>query len=249
MRQICEEIFRFGLSERELNKLIAKMNDYLQTEVFGTKKNRSHHQYIKLGKNYSIETICMSNNNCRKCFKKIDGLIDVIFNVIVDRSRYDRIKEFATSYSQVMEKLWIDKSYNTTEINDIQKEIDNFMDIYKSIWGDRLTNYFHYLDSGHVAFFLHKYKGNIMQYANQGWEGLNAWFKMVIKTKTQRGGNAGKKGREYLATACRKFSQRRLIWIFGYKGPEIEKFTNERNNVKTVMMSRIYSIMRSAVNT
>lgn len=223
------------------------MNYYLQTEVFGTKQHKSHHEYIKLGKKSSIETICMSNNNCRKCFKNINGLIDIIFDKVVDRSRYAMITEFANSYSLVMEKLWIDIEYTTTQIDEIQVDIDKFMDLYKKIWTTELTNYFHYLDSGHVAFFLHKYRGNIMRYANQGWEGLNAWFKMVIKTKTQRGGNAGEKGREYLATACRKFSQRRLIMIFGYTGDEIETFIKNQ----TSLMRNIYSMMRPApqVNT
>jgi hypothetical protein len=71
-----------------------------------------------------------------------------------------------------------------------------------------------------------------MQYANQGWEGLNAWFKMMIKTKTQRGGHAGINGRENLATACRKFSQRRLMWVFGYCGTEIETLYKTKMNVQ-----------------
>lgn len=224
------------------------MNKYLQTVVFGTEHHKSQHAYIKKAIDASLETISMSNNNCRKCFKQIDGLIDIIFNDIEDRSRFKMIKDFAQSYSSVMEKLWIDTEYKTNEIDEIQIEIDRFMVIYKDLYGKEVTNYFHYLDAGHVSFFLKKYNGNIMQYANQGWEGLNAWFKMVIKTKTQRGGYAGKSGREYLSTACLKFSQRRLIWIFGYTGPEVELYIkNKRTTTREINIShmvRVYSSMR-----
>lgn len=239
LHQICEMIMNFGLTAKDRDSKINDMNLFLQTEIFGTTDSKSDHEFIKLGVDGKIESIAMQNKECRKVFNRIEDFLNVVYTPDIrqlntdNEENYHKLVSFATSYHSVLEKLWVYKSYNDDEINVMQVQIDEFMVTYKSIFGEDITNYFHYLDSGHVTFFLKKYKGNIMQFANQGWEGLNAWVKMIIKTKTQRGGACGKislRMRKRNEEAVLNFCLRRLVWTFGYSDNELRKMITDNEN-------------------
>eukprot|EP00956_Cyclotella_meneghiniana_P025418 scaffold53052_cov53-Cyclotella_meneghiniana.AAC.3 len=74
---------------------------------------------------------------------------------------------------------------------------DSFMERYIALTGrDGMTNYFHMLRDGHIAYALHKY-GNLYRYSQQGWENINSVMKRSFHRGTQRGGGrAGINGKE-----------------------------------------------------
>lgn len=232
-------ILKLNMKKEEQKKIIENMNTFLQTEIFGSKEFQSEHEYIKLGQDGKMESIAMQNKECRKVFNKITGLIDILYTPAYREknpdieSHYLNLVSFCTSYHRVLEELWEYKFYTDVECDAMQLRIDNFMVIYRNMFSADVTNYFHYLDSGHVIYFLKKYNGNIMQYANQGWEGLNAWVKMIILTKTQRGGACGvisQKMRKRNESAVLDFCLRRLVWTFGYSNAELRDMINENEN-------------------
>ena len=60
------------------------------------------------------------------------------------------------------------------------------------LYGDEgVTNYVHYLGSGHIAEYLLHW-GNISSHSQQGWEAFNAAFKSFFYNRTQRGGAVSK---------------------------------------------------------
>ena len=71
--------------------------------------------------------------------------------------------------------------------------------LHVELWGsNNVGNYFHYLQAGHFLEFLLKNNGNIMRFANQGWESLNGKLKHAMSSKTQRGGHCGTASTESL---------------------------------------------------
>lgn len=189
-----------------------------------------------------FESISMQNKECRKVFDKIGAFLDVIYTEDIKalkpkfRQDYHKLYSFCTSYHAVMNQLWVYTEYKEDAIVKMQLEIDAFMVTYKELFGKDVTNYFHYLDSGHMTYYLRKYKGNIMQFSNQGWEGLNAWVKMIIKTKTQRGGACGtvtQAMRKRSEDAILDFCLRRLVWTFGYSDEELREMIDSNENDST----------------
>ena len=51
-----------------------------------------------------------------------------------------------------------------------------------------MTNYIHLLGSGHISYYLKKYR-NLYRYSNQSWERLNKRVKRFYLQRTQRGGH------------------------------------------------------------
>ena len=55
-----------------------------------------------------------------------------------------------------------------------------------------MANYIHLLGSGHISYYLTKYR-SLYRYSNQSWERLNKRVKRFYLQRTQRGGH-GKYG-------------------------------------------------------
>jgi len=108
--------------------------------------------------------------------------------------------------------------YTDEEIERFQDHIDVFFVEYMKETGvEGVTNYIHMLGSGHVKYYM-AVQCNLYKYSQQGWESLNAKFKQVFFSHTQRGGNEGRNAEEtqrsYLHSVIKAF-QRELLWISG----------------------------------
>jgi len=75
-----------------------------------------------------------------------------------------------------------------------------------------MTNYFHLLYAGHMAFFLDRY-GNLYRYSQQGWENLNSILKRTSHKNSQRGGGR-KKSSKLLPIFQRMI--RAMMWRTGH---------------------------------
>jgi hypothetical protein len=110
--------------------------------------------------------------------------------------------------------------YTEDEIEEFQDLIDDFFILYIDEAGggtEGVTNYLHMLASGHIKYYMTTHK-NLYKFSQQGWESLNAKYKVTFFNHTQRGGNSGKDGEEsdrsYLRSIFMAF-QRGVIWIAG----------------------------------
>ena len=118
--------------------------------------------------------------------------------------------------------------FSDDEIVALQRNIDLFHEAWYELCGkDGLTNYIHLLGSGHVMYYLKKYR-NLYRFSNQAWERLNNMLKMFYLQKTQRGESGkylSKVGPSHTRPMAR-WMQRILMWNTGlgekfFKGEEL----------------------------
>ena len=127
----------------------------------------------------------------------------------LERDKWIRSINAIQEIMHILEKR---DNFSDAEIKDCQSKIDSFANVWISLNGDAgVGNYFHYLFSGHVSFFLYRYR-NLYRYSQQGWESMNGRMKQVYFRRSQRAGK-GSKG-SHLRPIYRLYA-RRLGWILG----------------------------------
>ena len=115
-------------------------------------------------------------------------------------------------FKEIMTSLKRKEDFTEEDINLLQDKINLFADLWLGLHGDEgMANYTHYLVSGHVTYFLRKYR-NLYKYSQQGWEYLNWRLKNYYFRRTQRAGK-GSNGRTL--HSIYPFLSRRLAWNSG----------------------------------
>ena len=164
-----------------------------------------------------------SNHNTNKIFIYFVEIIDIVFSdvdVVNDlewNSRYTKYVDVFRMFIDYFCGLWKKENKTKEQCDALQELGDRMMTTYVELWGvNNITNYFHYIECGHIDYFLRNCEGNIMIYANQGWEAMNGRFKFQLQRKTQRGGHAGVKGKkEPLHISALRFTGRWLLnWLY-----------------------------------
>ena len=185
--------------------------------------------------NGKIGNVKLTNDNTKKIMLDIFNIISIIYkddvleNNVELRERKDKICKIFTLYIDYFVELWKDENKNNAQCSQLQISADVIIQLLVELWGvDHITNYFHYMESGHVDFFLRSCDGNLMQYAQQGWEAMNGKFKEALQRKTQRGGHSGVKGhKEPLYVSALRFTGRWLVhWLYPTTR-ELELLLNE----------------------
>jgi len=121
----------------------------------------------------------------------------------------DRWKDAIEKFRLIMKSLQRHEDFTDDEIKQLQLDIDEFAALWISLTGeDGIGNYFHYLISGHVTFFLYKYR-NLYKLCQQGWESLNGRMKNFHFRRTQMGGK-GSKG--FIFSPIYRCFLRRIGW-------------------------------------
>lgn len=122
-------------------------------------------------------------------------------------------KRAVQRFNEIMDMLQMHDDIDENVINDLENKIGLFADDWIASAGlDGMTNYVHYLISGHILYFLRLHK-NLYRYSQQGWEAMNSWLKTYFLRKTQRGGH-GMKQKTYLLPLYRHL-QRSYGWRTG----------------------------------
>ena len=167
-------------------------------------------------KNDKLDPISLSNVSARKVVKRIELLFDLVFAQHPQEcQRRNMFKVCITEQFQaLMESVRQRTDFTDNDIIKLQRKIDIFYDSWYDLCGkDGLTNYIHLLGSGHVMYYLKKYR-NLYRFSNQAWERLNNRLKMFYLQKTQRGGSGkypSKIGSSHTRPMAR-WMQRILMW-------------------------------------
>lgn len=106
------------------------------------------------------------------------------------------------------------RELSNDEIETFQTLVDDFFESWLDIFGYQgITNYIHMLGSGHVHYFLTRYKC-LYLYSQQGWEALNGQIQSFIHQNSQKGGhNSGtKKGDKSYIYCLVRMVIRDLLW-------------------------------------
>ena len=105
--------------------------------------------------------------------------------------------------------------FSDAMIDEYNKKSYKFFTLWLKLTGSAgVTNYFHHIISGHMRYFLIKYR-NFYMYSQQGWEHLNKRANGIYHQHSQKGGNGSKEeDRSHILPVFRFFA-RTFMWITG----------------------------------
>ena len=155
------------------------------------------HKFEK--KNPKVLTkIKLPYDQSRKIFalEQLPGLRELV-HIAIPASEHKKREEwmnFLYHYVHVNEKLHSTLEYTAEDIADLEKHIDaTYSVLVTSIGGAEhgITNYFHYLGSGHVIWMIRRY-GNLWRFCNEGLESLNSLASKRYNGFNNKGGNKGR---------------------------------------------------------
>ena len=171
-------------------------------------------------KTQTITEVSMKNGQIRKCLASIDLLIDLCIPKQTENSMW---KESMAAYTAGMNLVKRKEDLTRDEVLDFQRNMDTFFQKWVTLFGDEgVTNYVHYLGSGHIAEYLLHW-GNISSHSQQGWEAFNAAFKSFFYNRTQRGGAVSRgEGERTRLKPMARWLQRRLVFMQGHTAQSIQ---------------------------
>jgi hypothetical protein len=207
IEKIVSTLLKAGLSEcngpKEIETFLAKINAVVNRDIFG-RQNRHEEDTTgwsvpMMPDGKSLGDITMDDSTCKMFDRGMDYLIEACIGNHTFGPRYAADwRECMDGYREVRALL---NSRTEFEFDDVCAFVivsDAFMERYIALTGrDGMTNYFHMLHAGHIAYYLLKFK-NLYRLSQQGWENINSVMKRSFHRGTQRGG--GKK-----SSICKTF--------------------------------------------
>jgi len=229
--KIINMVLRFGFQKRQQSatSFISKIQELFQKEVLGSGNCPSQWKlrYTKdTDGSVQLEPIQERNSVIRAMLHNI--------NMIIDGSIPDNEGEFkekllmaCSKYNEAISILTSHRALTDEEIDTFQDLIDDFFETWVELFGhDGLTNYLHLLGSGHVMYFLQKYRC-LYIYSQQGWEALNSVCTSYILQNSSRGGrNSGQNKTQSYIYPLIRYLMRDLLW----KTRLADKFFLERDS-------------------
>jgi hypothetical protein len=142
-----------------------------------------------------LQKIKLPYDQSRKIFSvhQLHNLRELVYIAVPEsekRKREDWMT-FLYHYVKVNERLHSTLDYTADDITELEKDIDAmYAYLVTSIGGaeNGVTNYFHYLGSGHVVWMIKRY-GNLWRFCNEGVESLNSLASKRYNGFNNKGGH------------------------------------------------------------
>jgi hypothetical protein len=136
-------------------------------------------------------------------------------------SERDNWKAFLEHYVHAIATLTSSVGYTPADIDELENRLDKCYKYVLKVAGIRaVTNYFHYLGSGHLVWLTKRY-GNLWRWRNEGVEGQNGTLSLRYNKFNNRGGNKGNSTNKDIKVKCQPFQvlgswmARITIWQLG----------------------------------
>ena len=196
-----------------LSDFASTVNSY----VLGTTVRQSNWS-VTVAKDKEGKTIIgdqsMYNYQVRKFLREgsFNRLIDVALKD--DSVRQQQWKVCIVQWNLMMDILRKHDDFSDDDIALYEHVADTFFDNWVKLHSrDGLTNYFHMIGSGHIAYYLRNWR-NMYKYSQQGWEALNKYIKAYFFHRTQMGGFGGHENQENSRLdPIARWMQRSLIFL------------------------------------
>ena len=135
------------------------------------------------------------------------------------------------TYLPMMSLLRKHEDFTDLEIDTCHTFTAKFMGQWVDLMdGQSITNYIHLVGSGHLTYFLVRYR-NLYKYSQQGWEALNQKLKYYYFHNTNHGGMCGNKQGNVSGDHVMPFMrlvQRSIMWQLGLG----DKFFRNAKNIE-----------------
>jgi hypothetical protein len=202
-----EGIMRYGdANGKKRNAYIKAVNTVMKTKVLGSAEYPAQWK-LKISKGKTtVEKENLTNMRARKYIAGIHEVIAIVFAPEMDQDSHivtrgiNQAKklawtEFVNLYQALMVNARQETDFTDLQIETFHDQCGKFLHLWVKLHGYKhVTNYIHYIGSGHLVYYLRKFR-NLYKYSNQGWEALNQKIKRYYMNNTNHGGNVGGKRR------------------------------------------------------
>jgi hypothetical protein len=139
-----------------------------------------------------LEKIKLPYDQSRKIFAnhQLHGLRELVHIAVVEKPRREEWMTFLYHYIRVNERLHSTLEYTEDEIAELEVDIDAAYGLLVTSIGGKergVTNYFHYLGSGHIIWMIKMY-GNLWRFCNEGAESMNGMVSKRYNMFNNKGG-------------------------------------------------------------
>jgi hypothetical protein len=139
--------------------------------------------------------------------QNIPTLVNAV-DIAVPSTRKDHRKVwklFIEEYIHVITGLTLTEEFSADDIDKLETRVDNCYRAVIDVGGMKaVTNYFHYLGSGHILWLTRKY-GNLWRFRNEGAESQNSTLSLRCNKFNNRGGNKGNNKDKTKNDKCQPF--------------------------------------------
>jgi hypothetical protein len=181
----------------EIHNFLTKIHGVVNRDIFGRteqhKEDTSGWNVPMLPDGKTLADINMDDTTCKLFDRGMDFLIEACIGSHTLGPQYSLDwKECMQGYRQVRALMNARTEFKFDDVCAFVLMSDAFMERYIALTGrDGMTNYFHMLHTGHIAYYLLKFK-NLYRLLQQGWENINSVMKRSFHRGTQRGGGRKK---------------------------------------------------------
>jgi hypothetical protein len=218
---------------KRIEMYIEDVTKIVSTKILGDEDGPAQWNFPYNPETKEIAALCIENGKMRTVLLKLELIVDVSFvGDIAEASQEDPIRWKAALplIRSAMQKVRSRKEFTNDMISSFQQDVDGFFQIWVDLHGlEGVSNYIHFLGSGHISVYLHEWK-NLYRHSQQGWEALNKLIKTFYYRRTQRGGASNQgKGRKSKLLPIARWLQRRAIWLVGYNEDSITTFLEDND--------------------
>jgi hypothetical protein len=159
------------------------------THNIEAQKNKSgvvlKHKLLVFHMDYDVSKCIFNYDNTAALYEVIDLALGV------DNTRNLDWRFFMISYLNCLEYLTLFRDYKAGEVDELERRCNQMYTLLVAKIGglEAITNYFHYVGSGHVVWMCRLW-GNLWRYRNEGVEAFN---KIVSLRHNRHNGNGGAK--------------------------------------------------------
>ena len=176
---ILQEMVNRCKTDAEVRASAKQVEDVLNTQVWGSADRPSQFKLglekKAAGEGLTLGEINLPNVRARKIIENIEPVLDVALshNQALKESTLKACQLYTEFISIARQK----EDFEDDQIEKFQDLVDEFsvlmVENYKEPF---MTNYFHMLASGHVKYYMKRWK-NLYRYEQQGWEAMNSLIK------------------------------------------------------------------------
>ena len=162
-----------------------------------------------------LKVLSFSTIIARRLVFNIDQIFDLLFKFHNDDGvRKQLFHEcLKIMFPPIVTALRKRSSFSDEKITQLKKDIDKCYHAWMLLTGlEGTTNYIHLLGSGHISYYLKKYR-NLYRYSNQSWERLNKRVHIFYFQRIQRGGHGKQVGKDAANVLICKHTKPLARWL------------------------------------
>ena len=160
---------------KRIEMYIEDVTNIVSTKILGDEDGPAQWNFPYNPETKEIAALCIENGKMRTLLLKLELIVDVSFvGDVAEADQADPIRWKAALplIRSAMQKVRSRKEFTNDMISSFQQDVDGFFQIWVDLHGlEGVSNYIHFLGSGHISVYLHEWKKKSVQTQSAGMGG------------------------------------------------------------------------------